>query len=95
MGALGHSGAVSRRAGEKGSDGTTEKPSDQNYARLLTFENLVIFRFHCENLTSHCATAWEGCGIEAEKNHVLGDAGEARFAIDEASQNFAAIGHVC
>jgi len=95
MAALGHSGGVGRPWRDDGSDVFTEKSSDQNYEELLTFEQLTIFGFYCENVMSHAALAWEGWGFDAHYEHVLGDAGEARFAMNEAPQNFSVSGHVC
>lgn len=80
MAALGHSGGVGRPRGDDGSDEMAEKPSDQNYERLLTFAKLTFFGFYCENVISPDALAWEGWVIDALTKHVLGDAGEALFA---------------
>lgn len=93
--ALGHSGGVGRRWRDVGSGGRAEQPSDQNYEQLLTFVNLVNFRFRCENAMSLDALAWEVWGIDANDRHVLGDAGEQGFAMNEASQNFSVVSHVC
>lgn len=80
MAALGHSKAVGRRRGDDGSGAMAKNPADQNYEEPLTFANLVFSGFYCENIFSPDALAWEGWGIFAWKEYVLGDAGEAQFA---------------